>query len=451
MIKYFTTYICIMLICATSFAQTNETWTLTKCLDYAKENNITIKQLDLSIQSSKAQTTQSWADLAPTANGSASHNWNYGLSFDNSSGILQNQQYQSSFYAVSFNWILFNGLNNYYTIMSRQQGQKAATYDFQQAINDVQLNVAQLYMQVLFAQERLEIIQQQVDAMQKQVDRSKLMFDVGTITKGDYLLTQSSLATLQVNLANGENAIASTKLALIQALNLDQLDIQIEKPDFSKVQITEFRDETSLEGIYSYAVQNTPSILSKEATVWKFKRSLAAARGNYYPSISFSATLSTAFSQLRTINPFDPNSPTIPYSNQLEQNFGQQLGFRLTVPIFNGLATRTNVKLAKIQWLSSKLDLENEQNKLRNTLQQAYIDARSAYRTYTANKINLEALEEAYNYAKDKYEVGTITSVEFNDASNNYFNAKTELLLAQYDYILKTKVLDFYQGKKLEF
>jgi outer membrane protein len=121
------------------------------------------------------------------------------------------------------------------------------------------------------------------------------------------------------------------------------------------------------------------------------------------------------------------------------------------VPIFNGLNVRTNVKLSKIQWMNAKLDLENEEYKLKNTIQKAYTDARAAFKTYTANKLNLEALEETYTYAKDKFDVGVITSVEFNDAANKYFNAKTELLLAEYDYILKTKVLDFYQGKKLEF
>lgn len=451
MVKYIIPFITLLVLTTNSFAQNDRTWTITDCLDHAKENNITVKQLELNIQSSRAQTTQAWAALAPSANGSASHQWNYGLSFDNNSGILQNQQYQNSFYAVQFNWVLFNGLNNYYTIMARQYGQKASMYDFAQAVNDVQLNIAQLFLQLLFAQERLEIVKQQVAAMQTQVDRSQLLFEVGTITKGDYLSAQSSLATLQVNQANAENAVASSKLSLIQALNLNQMDIKIEAPDFSKVNITEFKEESSLDGIFAYALKNTPSILSKEASVWQFKRSLTAARGNYYPTLSFSATISTTFSELRKVNPFDPTSPTISYVNQMEQNFGQQLGFRLSIPIFNGLNVRTNVKLAKIQWMNSKLDLENEQYKLKNTIQKAYTDAKAAFKTYTANKLNLSALEENYNYAKDKFDAGVMNTVDFNDAANKYFNAKTESLLAQYDYILKTKVLDFYQGKKLEF
>ncbi len=451
MVRYFIPFIILLALSTNSFAQNDKTWTINDCLNHAKEHNITVKQLELNIQSSKAQTTMAWAALAPTANGSASHQWNYGLSFDNNSGILQNQQYQNSFYAVQFNWVLFNGLNNYYTIMARQYGQKAAIYDFNQAVNDIQLNIAQLFLQLLFAEERLEIVKQQVAAMQTQVERSQLLFEVGTITKGDYLSAQSSLATLQVNQANAENAVASSKLSLIQALNLDQMDIKIEAPDFSKVNITEFKEESSLDGIFAYALKNTPSILSKEAMVWQFKRSLAAARGNYYPSLSFSATLSTTFSELRKEVPWDPNSPTIPYTNQMEQNFGQQVGFRLTIPIFNGLNVRGNVKLAKIQWMNSKLDLENEQYKLKNTIQKAYTDAKAAYKTYSANKLNLDALEENYNYAKDKFDAGIMNTVDFNDAANKYFNAKTESLLAQYDYILKTKVLDFYQGKKLEF
>jgi len=451
MARYILPFIFLFAFGANSFAQKDTSWTLNGCLQYAKENNITVRQLELNIQTSKAQTTQAWANLAPTANGSAQHTWNYGLSFDNNSGILQNQSYQTSFYAAQFNWVLFNGFTNYYTIMANQYAQEASKWNFEQAINDVQLNIAQLFLQVLFAEERLEIIKQQVDALQQQVDRSQLLYEVGTITKGDYLMAQSSLATQQVNLANGENLVASSKLSLIQALNLNQLDISIIKPDFSNVNITEFKDEINLQGVFDYAMENTPVIKSKKASVWQFKRNLTAVRGNYYPSISFGATLSTAFSELRKdyTNPFNPID--IPYGTQLQQNFGQQLSFRLNVPIFNGLQVRTNVKIAKIQWMNSQLDLENEQNKLRSTIQKAYTDARAAYRTYTANRLNLEALEETYLYAKDKFDVGVITSVEFNDAANKYFNARTELLLAQYDYILKTKVLDFYQGKKLEF
>lgn len=451
MCNYFRFFVVFLALSANSFAQTNESWSLKECIEYANENNINIKQLKLNIQSSEAQTKQSWANLAPTVNGSIGHNWNYGLSFDNNSGILQNQQYQSSFYATTANLIIFNGLTNYYTIMSNQFGEKAASYDFEQAINDLDLNIAQLYLQLLFAQERLTILQQQVDAMKQQADRSQLLFDAGVITKGDLLTAQSTLATQMVNLANGENAVASAKLSLIQSLNLNQLDITIEQPDFSNVKITEFQEEQSLEGIFNYAMENTPVIKSREANVWKFKRSLAATRGNYYPTLSFSFTLSTAFSELRKEIPWDPTSPTIPYGNQLEQNLGQQLGFRLSIPIFNGLGTRLNVRLAKIQWENAKLDLENEKYKLKNTIQKAYADARAAYRTYTANQLNLAALEETYQYAVDKFSVGVMTSVEFNDAATKYFNAKTELLISQYDYIMKTKVLDFYQGKKLEF
>src|SRR5688500_19853212 len=135
MVRYIIPFILLLLTTTNSVAQNDKVWTLPQCLEYAKENNITIKQLQLNIQSSKAQTTQAWAALAPTANGSASHTWNYGLSFDNNSGILQNSEYQSSFYALQFNWVLFNGLSNYYTIMANQYGQKASSYNWEQAIN----------------------------------------------------------------------------------------------------------------------------------------------------------------------------------------------------------------------------------------------------------------------------------------------------------------------------
>lgn len=432
-------------------AQNTEVWTLNKCITYAKDNNISVQQLQLNSLSNKYSITQSWAELFPSVNASAGHTFNYGLSFDNNSGILQDNGYQNSFYAVQARWTIFNGLSNYYKIMATKHEYNASLYDWEQAINDVQLNIASTYLQVLFAQERLEIIKQQLDASKVQVDRNYLLYTEGAITKGDYLLSKSQQSTLELNKVNAENVLMQAKLSLIQSLNLQQDDIQIEKPDLSKIKITEMSESENITSIYEKSLTFLPMIKSKEESILAFRKRLSMARGAYYPSLSLNATFSTSFSELRKVNPFDPNSPTIDYGEQLRQNNARQFSFSLQIPIFNGLSVRTNVKQVKIQLKNAELNLQNEKFKLKNTIQKAFIDAKAAYNTYNANLMNLEALEEAYNYAKDKYEVRAINNVEYNDAANRYFNAKTELLIAQYDYILKTKVLDFYKGNKIEF
>lgn len=432
-------------------AQNNNVWTLQKCIEYAREHNITVKKVQLNMESARLNVTQSWAAVAPTLNGFFTETFNYGLRFDPTTSLLNNQHFTTTSIGANSQFIVFNGLANYYTISQNKNTYKASQYDFQQALDDISLNIANLYMQVLFAQERLEIVKQQVELLKKQVDRSKQLYQAGALTQGALLSIEAQLATQELTLINGENALANAKLALIQALALDEFDIQIEKPDFSKIQVDEFNETKNAQSIYTMAVNSRPNILSREYRLKSARYALAVARGNYYPQFSVNTSISTIFSGLLKQNPFDPNSPVVPFFEQLKRNNSQQIALGLTFPIFSGLQIRTAVQQAKLQYKNAELDLLAEQLNLKNTIQQAYADVRTAAKTYQANKKNLQALEENYNYAKQRFDTNLINSVEFNDAATRYFNARTELLIAQYDFIFKSKVLDFYKGKKIEF
>jgi outer membrane protein len=150
-------------------------------------------------------------------------------------------------------------------------------------------------------------------------------------------------------------------------------------------------------------------------------------------------------------NPFDPNSPIVPFFDQLERNNAQQFSFGMNIPLFNGLQIRTAVKQSKIAYKNAELDLMNEKFLLKNTIQKSYADAKAAFKTYQANQQGLASFKENFEYAKQRFEANLINSVDYNDAATRYFNARTESLIALYDYIFKSKVLDFYKGKKLEF
>lgn len=432
-------------------AQQVQVWSLQKCIEHAREHNITVKKVQLSMESAKLNVTQSWAALAPTLNGSFAETFNFGLRFDPTTGLLNDQRFTTTSIAASSQFIVFNGLANYYTISQNKNNYKAAQYDFQQALDDISLNIANLYMQVLFAQERLDIVRQQVDLLKQQANRTKQLYEAGAVTQGALLSIEAQLATQELNLVNGENALAAAKLALIQALALDEFDIQIEKPDFSKIPIEEFNESENAQSIYALAINTRPNILSREFRMKSARNGLAVARGSYYPQFAINTSVSTIFSGLLKQNPFDPNSPVVPFFEQLKRNNSQQIALGLNFPIFNGLQIRTAVQQAKLQYKNAELDLQAEQLSLKNTIQKAYADARAAFKSYEANKKNLQALEENYIYAKQRFEANVINSVDYNDAATRYFNARTELLIAQYDYIFKTKVLDFYKGKKIEF
>lgn len=433
------------------FAQALDIWSLERCLDHARENNIAIKKGELAVQSAKANVTQAWAGLFPSVNGSLSESFNFGLRFDPTTMLLNDQRYSTSAISASSQFIIFNGLANYYSISQAKHNYKASQYDIQQVIEDVSLNIVNLYMQVLFAQDRLDIVTQQVGLLQQQVERTHLMYEAGSVNKSTLLSIEAQLATQELTKVNGENALAKAKLALIQLLNLDGFDIQIEKPDFSSVRMDEFNESETAQSIYLTALTIRPNILGKEYRAKAARKALIVARGSYYPQLTFNASISTIYSGLLKQNPLDPNSPVLSFFDQMQRNNAQQLSFGLNIPLFNGLQVRTAVKQSKLSYQNALLDLQNEQQTLRNTIQQVWADARAAFKTYEANLKNLSALEENYQYAQQRFEANMINSVDFNDASIRFFNARTELLISQYDYIFKTKVLDFYKGKKIQF
>lgn len=434
---------------AANSQSSSESWTLKKCLEHAHAYNLNVQKVKLSVESARWNYRQSIGDLFPTVGGSFSHSFNFGLRFDQTSGQLFDQRFQSAFAGISFQYPIFNGLSNYYRVSQNKYSLKAAGADYSQALDDLSLNIIDLFMQVLFARERLEILKQQVDVLQQQVERTDLLYNAGNVTRGDLLNIQSQLAQQEIAYVNGENALIAAKIGLIQALNLTQEDIVIQMPNLDSIPIEDISSEESVQSIYNTAVGIRPGILSSQLRMKSARQALASARGNYYPSISLNASVGTNFSELRKENPFDPLSPTIPYFTQFHQNNNQQISFSLNVPIFNGLSIRNSVQQARISFLSSEVDLSIQQQNLRNTIQQAYADAKAAYKTFQANSRNLEALEEAFMYADEKARAGAINFVEYNDAQTRFFNAKTELLIARFDYIFKTKVLDFYKGKPL--
>lgn len=443
--------ISILLINNTLIAQNAKEWTIQNCVDYALENNISIKQIQNNALISKYRLIASKADLAPTLNGNVSHTSSWGLQFDPSTLVLQNSYYQTANISASSRFIIFNGLANYYTISQNKFAHQADLLDFEQAKDDITLNIIQLYFQVLFAQERIKVLEEQIKTLEIQEERSRILNEAGSITKSEYLSIKSQLATQQVTLINGRNAFNDAMLQLTQALNLETTSIQIAPIDFEKLIVEEINNEINPDQVIQYAYSNRPVIKAFEKRIESAKRGLFAARGFYFPSIVMNASVGTLFTGNRKTNPLDPNSPVMPFGEQLRQNNSQQLTFGMSIPILNGLQTRMQVQQAKITLYNSELNLQNEKLKLRNTIQKVYTDAIAAYNVYIANKTSLESLEEAYQYAVEKYQVKAINAFEFNDAATRYFNAKTELLIATFDYVFKKKVLDFYQGKPIRF
>lgn len=465
----------ILLIFVLNFAaKAQETWDLKKCIDYALENNLQVKQSRLNQNLAEENYLRSKAATLPTVNGFASHNYNFGRTIDPFTNQFATQTVQSNAFSLSANWILFNGFQTIHNIRQNNYALLANKYDLEKVKNDIALAVISAYLNILYLEEQNQIAEQQVVLSQKQVERIELLYKAGSVAKGTLLDMQAQLASDELQKVNIQNQLELAYLTLMQLMELNTTEkIKIIKPQ--TVLPAENALNMSPTGIYQLALNNQPDIKAAELRVNSASMGLKAAKGAYTPRLTLSASYGTGFSGLRKevignpiLTGFDtvgittamdyvlvPNysfdTRVTPFNKQLEDNQNRTIGVNLVIPIFNGLQARTAASIAKIQRSNAELALESAKRQLEKTIQQAYADALAAYKKYLATEKSVSALNEAYAYTEQRFNVGAINALEYNDAKNRLARAQAELLQAKFDYTFKVKILDFYQGKPLGF
>jgi outer membrane protein len=474
----FSTLLAVALPCI-AYAQeapTGKAWTLQECIDYALKNNITVKQNELNAELSQQNLVQSQANVLPSVNGNISHNYNFGRTIDPFTNQFATDRVLSQNFSLSSNVTIFSGLQQYNTIQQNKYSYLASKYDVDKIKNDVAMNVAMAYLQVLFSQELVEIARNQSQITVAQVERTQKLVDAGSLAKGSLYDIQAQLASEELSLANAQNQLDLSYLTLAQLLELTSMEgFSIVKPEIN------IPAETTLSAspgqIFTTALGIQPDIKSAEYKTISSKKSLAVARGGISPRIIFSGSIGTGYSGIAqrlavpsaytgtfdtvgvtTAGDFvltpgisDPQFETTPFSDQVNDNFNQSFGVFVTIPIFNGLQTKTSISRAKISMESSQLSLQLAKNQLQKNIQQAYADANAALKKYAATEKTVQAMEESFKYMQQRSDVGMVNAVDYNVSKNNLTKARSELLQAKYDYVFKTKVLDFYQGKPLAF
>ncbi len=437
-------------------AQTNpgSPWSLQMCIDYALKNNLNIKQQQLNADINTATYLQSKAEILPSLNGSVSHDYNFGRFLDIGSGKFTDKQTMTENFSLSSNVTLFSGLQTYNRIKQEQYSLAASKLDVEKMRNDITLNVATAFLQILFNDELLENAKRQHDLTNQQVERTKAMVDIGARAKGDLLDMQAQLASDEVNISNSQNNLDISYLNLAQLLDLDSTgNFRIDKPQLPDPGNTML--SVSPSAIYTSALTSQPQIKSALFQQKSSERALAVAKGAISPRLTLNGNYGSRFSELnkKPVDPLDPFGPyiIIPFNDQLDQNIYKYIGLSLSVPIFNNLQTRTSIERSKISVLNAKYNLELTQNELRKTIEQAYADASGALKSYNASQRSVEAMEEATKYAEEKFNVGAVSALDYNDMKNRLNRSKSDLLQAKYNYIFKSKVLDFYMGKPIGF
>jgi outer membrane protein len=448
-------FLCFVLSATAIFGQ--KTWSLEDCLRYAQDNNMTIKKAYLNTEISKQNYFQSKMALLPNLNGNVSDNTNFGRNIDPVTNQINIDRVRNNNFSLSSSVTLFNGFQNINSIRKSNFDYLSSKYDAEKIANDISVNIVTAYLQLLYNSDLVEVNEQKVSISELQVERISKMVEVGSLPKGDLLNTESQKAQEELQLINAQNQRDIAKLNLMQLLDLPvsesfaiaQLDVELD----------ENYNSLANDAIYSLAVESLPEVKSAETKLKSSERSLAISQGIRSPRLSMSASVGTAYSDAsKRLAPYDslalPLTPVYedyPFQDQFDDNVNQSISLSLSIPIFNNWQANASVSKAKIGVLQAEYGLQEAKNNLRKTIEQAQNDALSAQKKYIASKKSVEYQQESFQYTQDKYDLQLLNSYDYNNAKNTLFRAETDLLQSKYDYLFKTKMLDFYMGKPLTF
>lgn len=461
----------LFLVCSFNIQAQTKKWTLEECVRYAIANNISVKQTELDAKNTILDKKDALGNFLPTLNANASHSWNIGLNQDITTGLLRNQTTQFTSAGASLGIDIYKGLQNQNTLRKANLSSIAAQYQVMKMKEDIALNVANAFLQVLFNIENLKVQQEQLAINEKQLLRSEELVRAGSLPKGDVLDVKATVATNNQNVITAENALLISKLSLAQLLQLKDFY------DFDVIDDTSFNADNNIlnqtpNAIYEKAKENRTELKIAKTNLAIAEKNVAIAKGSFQPSLVGFYNFNTRASysdrivgrQLVGLNPvafgylegtnqavleniYAPvlGSPNA-FFNQFSDNKGQTFGAQLNIPVFNGFSVRNNVERSKLSVEKSKMAVQQQELNLEQNVYTAFTDTKGALKTYESAIVTLAARQEAYHYASEKYAVGMMNSFDFNQAQTVLSNAKSECIRTKYDFIFKLKILEFYFG-----
>ncbi len=434
----------IMLI--PSMAEAQEIWSLDRCIDYALENNIVIRQQELNTQVSENALLQSRMARLPSLNANTQQSFNYGRTLDFATNIYEDQNTRSFSFNAGSQLTLFNGFQVTNTIKQNDLNLMADLADLERLKNDISLNIASAYLQILFNKELLSIAENQLGITRQQVDRTRRLVDAGSLPQGNLLEIKAQEASDQLMVVNAQNQLTLSYLALVQLLELpDVEDFQIEIPDFDHVPV--HSPEYQVGPVYETALATQPQIRSSEYQLASSEVGLSIAKSQRSPRLFLSANYGSGYQEIVTGPHADRETPS--FEDQIRNNQRTTFALGLSIPIFNSWQVNNAISNAQIGVLYAEYSMQRTKNQLYQEIQQAYADVVAAHENFLATEIALESIEESFRYMEQRYEVGMVTTVEFNQALTQLTTTRSDLLRAKYEYIFKSNILEFYLGNPI--
>lgn len=453
-------------------AQSQSRWSLEQCIEYALEHNLDIQRNQLQVEIQEANLLNSKARMLPSLNTNGNSIVNWGKAIDRYTNQFAETRTTSVNMSLQSSVTIFNGFQLLNTVKRNQLELSAQKYDLDYQKDMKAMEITTAFLQILYDQENLKNKQEQVRLTQMQVDRTNKLVEAGSVAKGDLFNIKSQLATEQAQEIDAENRLNLSYLNLKQLMYLPgDTNITIYAPEIELNEGLYVIQDPYL--VYNYALDNRPEIKSAEIRVEGSKKDLSIAKGKASPHLSISAGLGSGYSGANVLyenpvligskptgnyttsgdlvmtNVYDYTTTTKNWDDQIKDNNNYSVGFYLTIPIFNGLQTYTATSQSNIALQQAELQLEKSRLEMRQTIEQAYADARSALKSYEASKLQVDALQEAFSYAEQRYDAKMITAFEYNDAKIKLDIARSEMLNSKYNYVFRVKILDFYSGKPL--
>ncbi|MFD2564104.1 TolC family protein [Aquimarina rubra] len=432
--------ICFVLFGMLATQAQEKKWTLRECLEYALENNITIKQSALNLEAAEIDKLAALGNFVPTVNTSATLSSNTGANINPVTNTFESTTFTSLTGGFNLGLTLFDGLRNFRQLQRVKLNRLVNQYNLGKSKDDIALFVANSYLQVLLNKESLKVIEKQHDITLEQLKRTKDLVEAGVLPQGDLLEIEATSADELTRIVQAQNAVLIARVGLAQTLLIkDYEKFDIAEQDYL-VPSTSILDK-SVDEIRSTARQSRYEVQIAEQNKLLAEKDLQIARGAYYPTLNAFFGYNTRWAD----NDFFDRDIV----KQLYENDGFSYGLQLSVPILNRFSSRVNVKRSKVNVKRTAFQLEQAELDLDSNVYQAYLDAKGSAEAYEASLVAVKAQERAYEYAKDRYDVGRTNAFDFSQSKFRLENAQSNEVQAKFDYIFKIKVLELYFGIKL--
>jgi outer membrane protein len=435
-------------------ASAQENWSLTKCINHAYESNIQLKQSELNVKVAKNGDFQNKMNFLPSVNATAAHTFNFGQS-QVSDGTYKTMNNQITSFGVQSSLLLFKGFKKVNTYKKGKLSLQSREKAVEKSKSDLAVNIAGLYLQVLYNTEILNIAREQLTISKEQEIRTGKLVEAGKLAEVELLKQRSLVSQDELATVEAENTLEMSYINLFQIMDVKE-DNAFKVAILDNLIIDANRSFQSSSSLYNKALDLRPEIAKADIDIQVSEKDVSIARASKIPSLSLNAGVSSNYYDTQMERVLDPvtnklkqSSNIVPFGTQLEDNARKYVGLNMSIPIFNAFQASTSVRNSKLQLENSKLEKENIKNVLRKEIQQVYASAKSSMKKYYSAKVAADYSNKSFEYSQKKYNAGLIDLVSYKEMKKDYVNSSSKFLQAKYDYVFRTKILDYYVGLPL--